>query len=152
MRNVLLQGTVGKDLTAEEANKAAQWVGLNLLSTIKAEIGDLPVKLPLLAENLLEDPDGCSAACCPLFLLMWALHDDVIGFERNKVVKVHKLVGFVNCTDDFEAQPSVINGCSDLMFSVFGEKGIHVSEQKSISECPFSVRIFRAFAWCSGQP
>lgn len=36
-------------------------------------------------------------------------------------VKVHKLVGFVNCVDDFHGQPGVVNGCSDLMVAVLGE-------------------------------
>jgi len=96
----LITGTVGKDLTAEEANKAAEWVGLNLLSTIRAEVGDL-----------------------------------------DKVVKVHKLVGFVNCTDDFEAQPSVINGCSDLMFKVFGEKGIHARSAVGTNALPLGIAV-----------
>ena len=36
-----------------------------------------------------------------------------------------KLGGFVNCTPDFTAQPSVINGASDLMAEVFGDAGRH---------------------------
>lgn len=76
----LITGKVGKDVSADEANEAAKWVGLNLISTLKAELGDL-----------------------------------------DNVVKIHKLVGFVNCVDDFHAQPGVVNGCSDLMVNVFGE-------------------------------
>ena len=48
---------------------------------------------------------------------------EVVGFEN--VVQVHKLVGFVNCVDGFEAQPTVINGCSDLLYEVLGDKGRH---------------------------
>ena len=45
--------------------------------------------------------------------------------DLNKVTQLVKLTGFVNCTNDFTKQPLVINGCSDLMKNVFGEKGVH---------------------------
>ena len=43
----------------------------------------------------------------------------------DKVSRVIKLQGFVNATEDFEQHPQVLNGCSDLMVAVFGEKGVH---------------------------
>ncbi|MCA0938235.1 RidA family protein [Vibrio alginolyticus] len=43
----------------------------------------------------------------------------------DKVVRVVKLQGFVNATSDFEQHPKVLDGCSDLMADVFGEKGVH---------------------------
>jgi len=43
----------------------------------------------------------------------------------DKVNRVVKLQGFVNATADFEQHPKVLDGCSDLMADVFGEKGIH---------------------------
>jgi enamine deaminase RidA (YjgF/YER057c/UK114 family) len=41
----------------------------------------------------------------------------------DKVVKLVKVLGMVNCTPDFEDSPLVINGFSDLMVEVFGEAG-----------------------------
>jgi enamine deaminase RidA (YjgF/YER057c/UK114 family) len=41
------------------------------------------------------------------------------------VRRVVKLLGFVNSDPDFGNQPKVINGCSDLLVEVFGEKGRH---------------------------
>jgi enamine deaminase RidA (YjgF/YER057c/UK114 family) len=38
---------------------------------------------------------------------------------------VVKLQGFVNATPEFEEHHKVLNGCSELMVEVFGEKGIH---------------------------
>ena len=70
----MITGKVGKDLTPEEGQKAAERVGLSILATLDNEIGDL-----------------------------------------DKVKRIVKLVGFVNCVDGFEQQPFVINGCSDLM-------------------------------------
>lgn len=43
----------------------------------------------------------------------------------DKVARVVKLQGFINATEDFEQHPKVLDGCSDLMADVFGEKGIH---------------------------
>lgn len=38
----------------------------------------------------------------------------------DKVVRLVKTLGMVNCTPDFTQQPQVINGCSDLMVQIFG--------------------------------
>ena len=43
----------------------------------------------------------------------------------DRVARVVKLQGFINATEDFEEHPQVLNGCSDLMVEVFGDKGIH---------------------------
>ena len=54
--------------------------------------------------------------------LLSVINND-IGFE--KVNKIVKILGLVNCTEDFLQQPQVINGCSDLFVEYFGEKGKH---------------------------
>ncbi|EAR08048.1 RidA family protein [Reinekea blandensis] len=43
----------------------------------------------------------------------------------DRVARVVKLQGFINATADFEQHPKVLDGCSDLMTEVFGEKGRH---------------------------
>jgi len=43
----------------------------------------------------------------------------------DAVQRVVKIQGFVNATLDFEEHPQVLNGCSDLMVEVFGDKGVH---------------------------
>ena len=45
--------------------------------------------------------------------------------DLDRVKRVVKLGGFVNCTPDFTDQPKVVNGASDLMVDVFGEVGRH---------------------------
>ena len=45
--------------------------------------------------------------------------------DLSKVKRIVRVFGMVNCTEDFKNQPEVINGCSDLMVAVFGEKGKH---------------------------
>jgi len=43
----------------------------------------------------------------------------------EKVKRVVKIQGFVNAVPEFSEHHKVLNGCSDLMLSVFGEKGVH---------------------------
>jgi len=43
----------------------------------------------------------------------------------NRVTRVIKLQGFINTVDEFKQHPEVLDGCSDLMLEVFGDKGIH---------------------------
>jgi enamine deaminase RidA (YjgF/YER057c/UK114 family) len=45
--------------------------------------------------------------------------------DLDRVRRVVKLQGFVNATEDFDQHPQVLNGCSDLMVEVFGDKGVH---------------------------
>jgi enamine deaminase RidA (YjgF/YER057c/UK114 family) len=44
----------------------------------------------------------------------------------DRVARVVEVQGFVNATEDFEEHAQVLNGCSDLLMEVFGERGLHV--------------------------
>lgn len=62
--------------------------------------------------------------------------------DLDKVVKVVKLVGFVNSTNDFSSQAQVMNGCSDLMGAVFGvEVGRHARSSLGANILPFGVPV-----------
>ena len=67
--------------------------------------------------------------------------------DLNRVQQLIKITGFVNCTNDFTKQPLVINGCSDLMKEVFGDKGIHARAAVGVNSLPlgFSVEIEAIF-------
>ena len=56
-------------------------------------------------------------------------------------VRVVKLNGFVNCTGDFGDHPAVVNGASDLMVEVFGDKGRHARSAVGSSSLPFGVSV-----------
>ena len=43
----------------------------------------------------------------------------------DRVARIVEVQGFVNATEDFEEHAKVLNGCSDLLVEVFGERGIH---------------------------
>ena len=95
-----ITGKVGKDLTVEQGYDAARQTGIAILSTLKAELGDL-----------------------------------------NKVKRIVKVLGMVNCTENFTDQPKVINGFSDLMVSVFGEKGKHARSAVGMYALPINISV-----------
>ena len=68
--------------------------------------------------------EGYNAARHCAISLLAQLKSAVNG-DLNKVTKVVKLGGFVNSAPDFTEQPSVINGASDLLVELFGERGRH---------------------------
>lgn len=59
--------------------------------------------------------------------------------DLNKVVGVVKVLGMVNCTPDFTDQPQVINGYSDIMLSVFGERGQHARSAIGAHALPWNL-------------
>lgn len=63
------------------------------------------------------------------------------GGDLDKVKRIVKLGGFVNSTPDFTQQPQVINGASDLMVEVFGDKGKHARAAVSANSLPVGVAV-----------
>lgn len=61
--------------------------------------------------------------------------------DLDRIVRVVKLVGFVNSTGDFNDQPKVINGASELFGEVFGDAGKHARSAVSAASLPFGVAV-----------
>ena len=61
--------------------------------------------------------------------------------DLDKVARVVKLTGFVNGTAEFDQQPQVINGASDLMVEVFGDSGRHARSAVGVASLPFGVAV-----------
>ena len=96
-----LKGTVGVDVTPEQATAGARLCGINLLAQMKAAL------------------DG----------------------DLERVVRVVKLGGFVQAGPGFTAIPAVINGCSDLMVEVFGDKGAHARSAVGVYKLPLGFAV-----------
>jgi enamine deaminase RidA (YjgF/YER057c/UK114 family) len=94
------RGKVGADLTIEQGRQAARSVGLQIIATAKAALGDL-----------------------------------------DRVKRIVKVLGMVNCTPDFGDQPKVINGCSDLFVEVFGEAGRHTRSAVGFVALPSQIAV-----------
>lgn len=93
-------GKVGKDLTVQQGYEAAKNVGINMLATLRGEIGDL-----------------------------------------GKVRRIVKVMGMVNAVDGFTQQPEVINGFSDLMVAVFGDRGKHARAAVGMGSLPRNLSV-----------
>ena len=61
--------------------------------------------------------------------------------DLSKIKQFVRVHGMVNSSPDFFDQPKVINGFSDLMFEVFGEKGLHARAAVGHSVLPFNVTV-----------
>ena len=61
--------------------------------------------------------------------------------DLDKVTRVVKIVGFVNSAPGFNAQPAVVNGASELMEEVFGEKGVHARSAVGVAELPMDAPV-----------
>ena len=97
---LLYTGRVGAELTMEQGYLAARQAMLNLLSVVKAELGDL-----------------------------------------DRVERVVKVNGYVNSAPDFDRQPAVINGASELLVEVFGPCGKHARTSIGVSDLPGHIPV-----------
>ncbi|MDH5598464.1 MAG: RidA family protein [Cyclobacteriaceae bacterium] len=61
--------------------------------------------------------------------------------DLNKVKRIVKVLGMVNCTEDFVDQPKVVNGFSDLMVEVFGERGKHARAAVGMASLPSGIPV-----------
>ena len=61
--------------------------------------------------------------------------------DLDRVVRCVKLGGFVNCVPEFDQQPMVINGASDLMVQVLGDRGRHARFAVGTNVLPFDVPV-----------
>jgi enamine deaminase RidA (YjgF/YER057c/UK114 family) len=61
--------------------------------------------------------------------------------DLDRIKQVVKMLAFVNSADGFVEQPYVINGASDLLEEVLGEKGRHARSAISANELPFNTPV-----------
>jgi enamine deaminase RidA (YjgF/YER057c/UK114 family) len=94
------KGKLGSDLTIDQGYAVAREVGLQIIATAKAALGDL-----------------------------------------DRVKRVVKVLGMVASAPDFYDQPKVMNGCSDLLVEVFGEKGRHTRSAVGFVALPTNIAV-----------
>ncbi len=83
--------------------------------------------------------DGAAAAkICAINAL--SVIKSYIG-DLDKVEQVVRVGGFVNSADGFTMQPKVINGASDFLLEVFGEKGKHARAAVGVNELPLNAAV-----------
>ncbi|UFJ41096.1 RidA family protein [Brevibacillus humidisoli] len=91
-----------------------------------------------LGQDVTIDVGYQAARQCMLNLL--AVVKQEIG-ELSKVKRIVKLLGFVNSDPDFTDQPKVMNGASDLLVEIFGDKGKHGRSAVGMAQLPHNNAV-----------
>jgi len=85
----------------------------------------------------IEEAQEAGRICCmnALFYLK-----NLIG-DLGKVKRIIKITGYVNCDQNFTDHPKVINGASDLLIKIFGEKGKHTRVAVGVNSLPLGSPV-----------
>ena len=94
-----------------------------------AYIGHVGAEVTL--EEAYEAAKICSLNCL-------AVVKEMAGGLDN-VEQIVKITGFVNCVAGFDSLPKVVNGASELLGQIFGEKGAHARSAVGVSELPLNA-------------
>ena len=89
------------------------------------------------AERTVEE--GYAAAQLVMLNCLASLKEAIGDLDR--VERIVKLLGMVNCTEDFGDQPKVINGASDLFVELFGERGRHARSAVGMQALPSQITV-----------
>jgi enamine deaminase RidA (YjgF/YER057c/UK114 family) len=104
-------------------------ISANADGMIKGKLGD----------DMSAEDGAVAAKTCAISLL--AQLKSACGGDIDRLVRVVKLVGFVNSTSEFGDQPKVINGASDFMVAALGDQGRHARSAVSAASLPFGVAV-----------
>jgi len=99
--------------------------------------GKLVAKGKLGAEVSIEDGQRAARACA---INLLAQIKSGLG-DLNKVVRVVRLGGFINAAPNFLELPKVMNGASDLMVSVFVDRGRHARTTVGVATLPMDAAV-----------
>ena len=92
-----------------------------------------------LGDSMTVEEGAAAARACAISLL--AQVKAACGGDLDRLVRVVKLVGFVNSTPDFTDQPKVVNGASDFMVAALGDAGRHARSAVGVASLPFGVAV-----------
>ena len=91
-----------------------------------------------LGEDMTLEQGQQAARACAINLI--AQMKAALG-DLDRVARVVKLGGFVNAAADFTDLPKVVNGCSDLMVEIFGDKGRHARAAVACPVLPMGAAV-----------
>jgi len=135
---------LGLDLP-KAASAAANYVPYTLSGNLLYIAGQIPflngekMHIGRLGQGLSVEQGQEAARAAALNIL--AQVKEALGGDWSRVVRCVKLGGFVNSTPDFDQHPAVINGASDLMVAVLGDKGRHSRFAVGVANLPFGVAV-----------
>ena len=101
-------------------------------------VGGVPMFTGKLGRDLTEEQGYKAAQLCVVNCL--ACVKSVIG-DLDKVEQVVKLLGFVACVDGFTRQPWVMNGASELLITLYGDRGKHARSAIGTNQLPLDIPV-----------
>jgi len=129
----------------EVAAPVANYVGYVKTGNLVFVSGQVPVKDgkflfqgKLGAAISLEDGQAAAKQCA---INIVAQLKAACDGDLDRVRRIVKLGGFVNSTPEFTDQPKVVNGASDLLVAVFGDRGRHARAAVSAGSLPMGVAV-----------
>ena len=84
--------------------------------------------------------EGIEAAKLCVINIIAALKTGLEG-DWDKLDSFVKLTGYVNCQDNFTEQPKIINGASDMLVEIFGDKGRHARVAVGSNALPLGIAV-----------
>lgn len=99
--------------------------------------GELPAAGKVGAEVSADQAKELAGVCA---LNALAAVKSVVG-DLDRIARVVKVVGFVASAPDFTAQPGVINGASELLGEVLGDKGVHARSAVGVAVLPLDSPV-----------
>jgi enamine deaminase RidA (YjgF/YER057c/UK114 family) len=127
----------------EVAKPVASYVPAVRSGNLVYTSGQLPVQAGALAQTgkvgaqVSAEEGNALARICALNAL--AAVDSLVGIDA--VTQVVKVVGFVASAPGFNGQPAVVNGASDLLGQVFGDRGAHARSAVGVAELPLDAPV-----------
>ena len=121
------------------------YVAYKIINNLLYISGQLPIEpggeiiKGKIGKNLsLEEGQKASKLC---IINILAQAKKAMGGDLNKIKNCIKITGFVNSTDDFKDQPKVINPASEILSSIFSEKGKHTRAAVSTNSLPLGAAV-----------
>ena len=87
----------------------------------------------------LTEEQGKTAARDTIVLLLAIIRHDIK--DLNRISGIIKLQGFIRSAPDFVRQPQVLDGASELLIEVFGQKGAHARTATGVAQLPFGAAV-----------
>lgn len=156
---LVLSGVIVSSMSAGSAEERLVELKIELPATAKPVANYVPVvrsgNLVFLAGHIPKDgagefitgkvgvditlEQGQDAARRTALALLATLRSEIGSLDR--VTQIVRVEGFVNCPTDFTNQSKVINGCSDLLVKIFGDKGRHARMAIGAGSLPLDASV-----------
>jgi enamine deaminase RidA (YjgF/YER057c/UK114 family) len=127
------------------AKPVANYVGWVRTGNLVYTAGQVPLKdgkieyQGKLGKDYTVEQGAQAARICAINVI--AQLKDAVGGDLDRIKRIVKVVGFVNGVPDFVDHPKVINGASDLIVEIFGDKGKHARSAVGSGSLPVNVAV-----------